>query len=307
MKGLELCHKYFLTYGEHMIKEKFYSYRHKIAVGMAGEGSECLGFDDPISRDHDWGPGFCLWLDDEGFDEIGKPLQKEYEKLPGVFMEFDRKESRLGNKKIGVFKIADFYKKFIGLPHAPETLSQWINLSDEYLCACTNGKVFSDPLGRFSDIRKKLLQFYPEDIRRFKIAAKCMSCAQSGQYNFMRSVQRSEYFAASYAQNQFCSDIISLVFLLHKKFTPFYKWKHRAVRELGSLGKLIHENISQIILANDDMKKRDIIENMCSSIIIELKSQGVSDSKSNFLLDHGLAVQTKIKDANLQKRDVWGG
>jgi hypothetical protein len=308
MKGLELSHKYFMTYGQQMIKDKFYSHRNRIAAGMAGEGSECLGFDDAISRDHDWGPGFCLWLTDGDFDDIGRSLQQAYEKLPGVFMGFARKTAALSDKKVGVFRITDFYTRFTGLPHAPANQRQWLPLSDEYLCACTSGKIFCDPLGTFSDIRNTLLDFYPEDLRRFKIAAKCMTCAQSGQYNFMRSVKRGENFAVAYAQMTFCSEIISLVFLLNKKFIPFYKWKHRAVRALGSLGQQIHGDITQLLSADDDMgKKNTIIEKMSARVITEIKHQGLSDAASDFLLDHGVAVQQKITDKNLRERNAWGG
>lgn len=306
MKGLELSHQFFNTYGKPMIKEKFYQYRNRIAVGMAGEGSECLGFDDALSRDHDWGPGFCLWLDDGDFEQIGKTLEAEYNNLPKLFMGFPRITAKLSRKKVGVFRVTDFYYRFIGLPHAPKSNTQWMNLSDEYLCACTNGKIFFDPLGKFLDIRKKLLDFYPEDVRLFKIAAKCMSCAQSGQYNFLRSVRRGELFAAAYAQNTFCSEVICLVFLLNKKFAPFYKWKHRAIRELGNLGEFVYENIAKLFIVNDNLEKKNIMETICSSVIVELRNQEISDSKSDFLLDHGQAVQKKITDKALQGRDVWG-
>ena len=73
MKGLELCKEYFLAYGEEMLKA-FPEVENRIAAGLAGEGSECYGFDDELSRDHDFEPGFCLWLTEEEEREYGFKL-----------------------------------------------------------------------------------------------------------------------------------------------------------------------------------------------------------------------------------------
>ena len=67
MKGLELCRAYYLRCAREELRRRFGARAERIAAGLAGEGSECLGFDDEISRDHDFGPGFCLWLADEDF------------------------------------------------------------------------------------------------------------------------------------------------------------------------------------------------------------------------------------------------
>ena len=67
--GLELCEAFYEEYGRPMILQKFPEYEKMIAAGLVGEGSECFGFDDQTSRDHDFGPGFCLWLTDP---EIGR-------------------------------------------------------------------------------------------------------------------------------------------------------------------------------------------------------------------------------------------
>ena len=58
MKGLILSEEYYHQFGTKMIEEIFPKYKEKIAAGLAGDGSECYGFDDEISRDHDWGLRF---------------------------------------------------------------------------------------------------------------------------------------------------------------------------------------------------------------------------------------------------------
>ena len=82
MKGLEISERYFLAHGAPMIEQKFGDYKQRIAAGLVGDGSECYGFDDEISRDHDWGPDFCLWLNKQDYDAIGMKLQEEMAKLP---------------------------------------------------------------------------------------------------------------------------------------------------------------------------------------------------------------------------------
>ena len=305
VQGLELSEEYYQTYGVRMIEEKFADYKDRIAVGLVGEGSECYGFDDQISRDHDWGPGFCLWLTADDYRTIGQELQKEYERLPQTYKGFKRFSTQWGGGRIGVHEIGAFYQRSIGSPHAPDTIERWLYIPEEYLSSCTNGKVFTDPLGEFTKIRNELLKFYPEDIRLLKIAWRCMTCAQAGQYNFMRSVRRHQFFAALYAETKFCSDMMSLVFLLNRRYAPFYKWRHLAVRSLPVLGKFLYEQIDSMMATVDYQKKNEIIEEICARVIREFHRQGLSRSTSDFLLDHSPIIQDNIKDDKLRKRAMW--
>ena len=65
MKGLELSRKFYETYGAPMLHEKFPELEDKLAIGLVGDGSECFGYDDDISRDHDFEPGFCIFVPDD--------------------------------------------------------------------------------------------------------------------------------------------------------------------------------------------------------------------------------------------------
>ena len=65
MKGLELSKRYFEEYGRPMLQKNFADVLSKLAVGLIGSGSECYGFDDDTSTDHDFEPAFCIFIPDE--------------------------------------------------------------------------------------------------------------------------------------------------------------------------------------------------------------------------------------------------
>ena len=58
MKGLELSQKFYLEHGAPMLQKEFPELCGIFAVGLCGSGSECFGYDDDISRDHDFEQGF---------------------------------------------------------------------------------------------------------------------------------------------------------------------------------------------------------------------------------------------------------
>ena len=108
MKGLVLSREFYKEYGEPMLREQFPALMDKIAVGLVGSGSECFGFDDQISRDHDFEPGFCLFL--PGEEQVDRTaafaLERAYEKLPKEYQGFTRNPIKpVGGNRHGVLRL----------------------------------------------------------------------------------------------------------------------------------------------------------------------------------------------------------
>ena len=64
MKGLELNRAFFEEIRP-ALQRDFPELYAELAAGLVGNGSECFGYDDAISRDHDWGVALQLWLPEE--------------------------------------------------------------------------------------------------------------------------------------------------------------------------------------------------------------------------------------------------
>ncbi len=300
MQGLQLAEEYFEEFGKPLIETEFSQYRDRIAAGLVGAGSECLGFDDAISRDHDWGPGFCLWITDEDFKDFGDSLHRAYVHLPNSFKGFGPRTASPGEEwRNGVTPIRTFFARVTGLGTPPKNNEEWLRVPEHCFASAVNGKVFTDPLGEFSRWRESIAAYYPEDIRLKKIASRCITIAQSGQYNFVRSSQRKERFGSEFALTEFCNDVLSMTFLLNRSFAPFYKWRHRAVASLPILGKEIHHMIDQLLQTQEIAERTSYIENIVRAIINTLHAQKLSSGSSDFLLEHAGEVHSKITDEKL--------
>lgn len=294
--GLELCEDFYREFGIPMIRSRFPLYESMIAVGLVGEGSDCFGFDDEVSRDHDFGPGFCMWLTDQVYDEIGEELQRAYEELPSTYMGITRVTTAKAQKRVGVFRISDFYESLIGLTDVPTTQNQWLFLDDYRLAAATNGKVFRDDLGEFTRIRRGILAYYPEEVRIKKIAREATLMAQAGQYNYLRMFGRGETVTAQIALSEFLKHTMAMIYLLNRRYAPFYKWMHKGMENLAILGEIRDLLTALAGMPVGDEKIPPTIEIIVAIIIAEMKKQGLTTGDDNYLDHHTEQILHSISE-----------
>jgi len=269
--GLELCRRYYEAYGRPMITEKFYAYESVIAVGLVGKGSDCFGFDDTLSQDHDYGPRFVMWVTKKVYEQIGEELQEAYEKLPKSFMGVERIETFHGRDRCGVMIIEDFYKNILGfnlvemLAHSQKAIlsdkesavsdkesmdiiKSWLAVHDYALAAAVNGEVFRDDEGIFTMYRNLLLEYYPKAVWYRKIAQTCALFSQNGQYNLPRMRMRGQLVAAELAKAECVKQAMKLYYLLNRKYAPHDKWLYKGMPDNPQL-TIVGENMEQTSVA----------------------------------------------------------
>ncbi len=269
-KGLDISRDYYREYGYPMIHEKFPEYENKIAVGLVGEGSECFYLDDEISRDHDFGPSFCIFLDNDTYEKIGEKLQKEYEALPDEFEGIKASKTTQGRGRRGVMRINDFYSRLLQTDSYEKI--DWQNVDDASLAAAVNGEVFTDPLKEFSKFRDKLRNGYPENIFYAKIAELCASFSQNGQYNYFRMLKRRDQVTARILFSDALRSAMKLMYIMNGEYPVHDKWLYLGLLNLeggSELSELIRKALKDPESIEDigeflamELYRRDIISDI---------------------------------------------
>ncbi len=309
MNGLELARAFFEAHGKPMLEQQFPQLLPHLAAGLIGGGSECFGFDDDISRDHDFEPGFCLFL--PGEDVIDRRsaflLERAYAKLPKEYLGVKRPLLQpVGGARRGVLRLDEFFREKLGTADGALTALQWLSVPEQALAECTNGEVFFDNPGTLTQIRTRL-SFYPEDIRRKKLAGQLLLMAQSGQYNYLRCLRHGESAAAQLAVNEFVKSALSVLFLLNRRYQPYYKWSFRALRSLPVLS-LEAELLEYLLISDNEeeqaREKYDVIEGIAADVIDELLAQELTRADCGDLEKHAYSVNDGIEDTNLRNLHI---
>ena len=312
---LHVCKRFYEVHGAKMIHEEFGDYEARIAVGLVGEGSECFGYDDEISRDHDFALGFCMWLSEEDYRSIGAMLQRAYEQLLVDFGdEFLREQgvetpvnsvNKVLSHRRGVSSVREFYENLLGVKVQKTEAGgyilpdSWRQISEEKLAAATNGMVFRDDAGAFSKIRDSLLEYYPTKVWMMRLAEKLHGFAQTAQTNYARMMARKDYVTAALCVAKGMQYTMEIIYLLNQRYAPYYKWMRKGMQGLSQVDSVapILDRIAVIptqaaawegrTYSAGEVNYKDEIaasfEDIAEYLLMELKMQGVVKGTDTFL------------------------
>lgn len=289
-KGIEISEDFYFNQVKPFILKNYPDLVRYSAFGLVGEGSECYGFDDEISKDHDFIKR-CSWF------------------LPrDIISQLPITEINLGDGLVKIIAVEDFYKYYTLYEKGPLTLKEFRKVPQDLLSVATNGKIFEDNYGKFSYIRQRLLAYYPKDLVLKKLAYLCNKIAQSGQYNYQRCLKRNNLMGAQIALSEFLQYYCEFIHLINKKYMPFYKWQYRSLKSLHLLGEYTCSKMDDLLSYSDiseSLQKIDIIEEMCEKLVGYLNKANLSNLNANFLKYHSSEIVKKINDEELKNEDTW--
>ena len=312
MKGLELSEAFYRLHGAPMLEKEFPDLLPHIAVGLFGAGSECLGYDDDVSRDHDFEPAFCILLPGESTVNRKRAFQLEraYAALPREFMGYRRTAvSPTGGARHGVLRLCDFLLEKTGTPDGSLTQKDFFFLPEQSLLEVTNGAIFYDGSGHFSAIRKSL-SYLPEDVRRKKLAGRLLLAGQAGEYNYPRAIARGDTAAAQLSVAEFVKNALHSALLLNKIYLPYYKWQFRALREAPTLSHVsspLEYLLSSPNGKEEAEKKTAAIAHVAKSLADTLMAQSLTTREGASLEAHAYAVNRTIPDPEIRNLHILYG
>ncbi len=269
LKGLVISKDYYEIYGKKAFSK--IGDLSGAAFAKVGEGSECFGLDDLLSKDHDFGPGFCVFVTKEQYAVSGKQLEEIYASLPGVFRGFERPDIIKGAPRNGVIVIEDFFGRILSLDEEEtaylierNTLPEktWLRLSDWQLRTVTNGEIFDGDGSVFGNIYRNLKKGYPESVKKRKMAQLLGEMSQSGQYNYQRMMRRQDVYGAAFMLHGFESHVIQFLYLVNDEYAPHDKWLMKVAESLKK-GQEILYDVKELMGIVPDLKvyrKRDMID-----------------------------------------------
>lgn len=299
---MELSYRFFHEVMYPLLKAEYPILLDKCAFGLIGEGSECYGYDDEFSKDHDFSPLCCIFVPHICYQDYYPLINEMLKKLPD---NYDGYQLGLDNPVIasrrGPIDIADFFMRYLNSETVPDDLLKWNDIPSHHLSTAVNGVIFMDNEGTFSKIREILLKGYPEAVKLHKMAYSCAMIAQSGQYNYGRCLKRADLIGADIAKAHFFEHAMQLVYLLNDKYAPYYKWMHQGLLNCEFGGNEVYYLLESMTISCTNEK----IDRLCDTLYKLLNHRYPMPLESGFFLDYARSLKEIIKEPAIKELSIW--
>jgi hypothetical protein len=206
------------------------------AAGRLGSGSDVLGFDDAMSRDHDWGCRLTLVVDEADRDAVPHVTELLERELPGSYrghpVRFPLTWDSSRTHNVDVSTVAGFATGRLGVdPTGGLPVLDWLVLTGQSVLEVIAGPVFTDRTTELAPVRAAL-RWYPPDIERYVLAAGWQRLSQEMPM-VGRTAERGDELGSQLLSAQLAGDLMWLAFALSRRWPPYAKWRGAAFQALS--------------------------------------------------------------------------
>lgn len=207
------------------------------SAALIGYGSELLGFDDEVSKDHNWGPRVHIMVTQAQFDLHARRLVEDFSRIapPSYHGEPIGWRSRPhppanGVEAAGAWEHGlEFHTLEARLEshfalRSLDDLSdlQWLGFAEQMLLAFTSGAVFHDDDNRLGQAQDRLA-YYPRNVWLYKIACQWGRIAEEQAF-VGRAGQVGDDLGSRVVAARLARDVMRMGFLLERRYAPYSKW-----------------------------------------------------------------------------------
>jgi len=276
-RGLDIAKEYWTEWGRPWLASRHPDLIGKIGVGLFS-GSDVLGADDALSRDHGWGPRFDVFCSEEN-GISNESLQAEM--LADAPAEWGNFQNRYRfTPSIQVHNPLEYFGAMFADRRLPESPIDWVccahklpNL-ESHLHYVRHGAVFHDPNGMLADVQARLRN-YPEDVWLLRMAQLCFDVAHYGEYNYCwRLTKRKDSVAAEMAIGSFLNAAMAIAIVMDRDYAPYWKWLHHVFRS-REIGARLDADIMEVSTTLEFERRASLIRSICEALMTELVKRGV--------------------------------
>lgn len=273
IKGLPLCRGFFREAAQPILRRHFPDLIYTAA--LIGYGSDVLGYDDEVSRDHMWGPRFYLFLRGEDMAKKPEIMGQFAEELPYVYRGFsvnftapDEEDNGVRhpqfisegkvNPLIFITTVSDFLTEQLGTANLDAlTFSDWLSFSEHRLLSLQAGELFEDGLNLRKTLEK--VRYYPEELRLWLLAS-CWDSIASEEAFMGRCAEVGDEIGSLLVCGRICQRLMELCFLYKKQFAPYSKWLGSAFRQLAVPRELKDSLLAALIARDGQQRERALLQ-----------------------------------------------
>jgi Domain of unknown function (DUF4037) len=200
----------------------------RYAAGRLGSGSDVLGLDDVMSRDHDWGCRLTLLVDEAdraAVPEVRQLLERDLpESYRGFPVRFPVTWDRSVTHKVDIATVAGFGTSRLGVDPTIELSGlDWLILTGQSVLEVTAGPVFADRTAQLAQARSRL-NWYPPHIERYVLAAGWQRVSQEMPM-IGRTAEHGDESGSLTLSARLVGDLMSLAFTVCRRWAPYPKWQ----------------------------------------------------------------------------------